>query len=134
MSTNNPHQCIESFRDALKRAGLEERRADISPGLMAPIACALVYKQDQRQPQGTQGAGWRNFSIGFWILILAFVLGLAPAVAIGAFALAAKSRGMYEGIRVRAGWLRSLLQSFYLGRGARSQMDRRIGNQNLSNR
>jgi len=35
MGTNNPHQCIESFKDALRRAGLEERRADISPGVMA---------------------------------------------------------------------------------------------------
>jgi hypothetical protein len=34
----------------------------------------------------------RNFSTSFWILILAFAVGLAPALAIGAFAWAAKSK------------------------------------------
>ena len=97
MGTNNPHQCIESFKDALRRAGLEERRADISPGVMAhrlrpllPAKTSLVAR-DARLATSFKRVR-RNFSTSFWILILAFALGLAPALAIGAFAWAAKSK------------------------------------------
>jgi hypothetical protein len=97
MRTNNPHQCIESFKDALRRAGLEEPRGDISPGLMAhrlrPLLPAKTspVARDARRPAAFKRVR-RNFSTSFWILILAFALGLAPALAIGAFAWAAKSR------------------------------------------
>jgi hypothetical protein len=97
MGTNNPHQCIESFKDALRRAGLEERRADISPGVMAhrlrpllPAKTSLVAR-DARLATSFKRVR-RNFSTSFSILILAFALGLAPALAIGAFAWAAKSK------------------------------------------
>jgi hypothetical protein len=97
MGTNNPHQCIEFFRDALKRAGLEERLADVSLGLMATHRLRpRIQARPATGPRDTRRRVRRNFSMSFWILILAFVLGLAPAVAIGAFAWAAKSRGMYE--------------------------------------
>lgn len=97
MGTNNPHQCIESFKDALRRAGLEERRADISPGVMAhrlrPLlpAKSSPVARDARRATSFKRVR-RNFSTSFWILILAFALGLAPALAIGAFAWAAKSK------------------------------------------
>src|SRR5262245_34853796 len=96
MCTNNPHQCIESFKDAL-RAGIEERRADISPGLMArrlrPLRPAKTspVTRDARHATPFKGVR-RHFSKSFWILILAFALGLAPALAVGAFAWAAKSK------------------------------------------
>ena len=97
MGTNNPHQCIESFKDALRRAGLEERRADISPGVMAhrlrpllPAKTSLVAR-DARLATSFKRVR-RNFSTSFWILILAFALGLAPALAIGAFAWIGKSK------------------------------------------
>jgi hypothetical protein len=90
MSTNNPSQCIESFRDALKRAGLEERRADISPGVTAHRLRPRIQARSAQSPRTR-----RSVSISFWILILAFALGLVPALAIGAFAWAAKSKGMY---------------------------------------
>jgi hypothetical protein len=97
MGTNNPHQCIESFKDALRRAGLEERRADISPGVMAHrLRPRLPVKSSQLPRDARHGTAFqrvrRNFSTSFWILILAFALGLAPALAIGAFAWAAKSK------------------------------------------
>jgi hypothetical protein len=97
MHTNNPHQCIESFKDALRRAGIEERRADISPGLMAHRLRPLVQAKSNPLPKDARrGTHFqrmrRNFSTSFWILILAFALGLAPALAIGAFAWAAKTK------------------------------------------
>jgi hypothetical protein len=97
MRTNNSHQCIESFKDALRRAGIEERRADISPGVMAhrlrPLlpAKSSAVARDARRATSFKRVR-RNFSTSFWILILAFALGLAPALAIGAFAWAAKSK------------------------------------------
>ncbi len=96
MVTNNPHQCIESFKEALRRAGLEERRTDISPGLMAHrLRPHLPVKSSPLPRDARHGTAFqrvrRNFS-SFWILILAFALGLAPALAIGAFAWAAKSK------------------------------------------
>jgi len=96
MGTNNPHQCIKSFKDALRRAGLEERRADISPGLMAHRLRPLIRAKSSQLPRDARHSTAfqrvrRNFSTSFWILILAFALGLAPALAIGAFAWAAKS-------------------------------------------
>jgi hypothetical protein len=96
MGTNNPNQCIESFRDALKRAGLEERRADASPGLMAHRLRPRTQARSSTALRDTRRKVRQNFSMSFWILILAFVLGLAPAVVVGAFAWAAKSRGTYE--------------------------------------
>src|SRR5262245_132709 len=97
MGTNNTHQCIESFKDALRRAGLEERRADVSPGLMAHRLRPLVQaKSNPITRAARRGAPLervrRKFSTSFWILILAFALGLAPALAIGAFAWVAKSK------------------------------------------
>ncbi|MGH6825242.1 hypothetical protein [Methyloceanibacter sp.] len=97
MGTSNPHQCIESFKDALRRAGLEERRADISPGVMAHrLRPRLPAKPNQLPRVARRVTAFervrRNFSTSFWILILAFALGLAPALAIGAFAWAAKSK------------------------------------------
>jgi hypothetical protein len=97
MGTNNPHQCIESFKDALRRAGLEERRADISPGVMAHrLRPRLPVKSSQLPRDARHGTAFqrvrRNFSTSFWILILAFALGLAPALAIGAFAWTGKSK------------------------------------------
>jgi hypothetical protein len=93
MGTNNPHQCIESFKDALRRAGLEERRADISPGVMAHrLRPLLPAKTSPAKTATSFKRVRRNFSTSFWILILAFALGLAPALAIGAFAWAAKSK------------------------------------------
>ena len=97
MGTNNPHQCIESFKDALRRAGLEERRADIPPGLMAHRLRPLIRAKSSPLPRDARhGTAFqrvrRNFSTSFWILILAFALGLAPALAIGAFAWTAKSK------------------------------------------
>src|SRR6476619_6079568 len=97
MGTNNPNQCIESFKEALRRAGLEERRADISPGLMAHrLRPRLPVKSSQQPRDARHGTAFervrRNFSTSFWILILAFAVGLAPALAIGAFAWAAKSK------------------------------------------
>jgi hypothetical protein len=97
MGTNNPHQCIESFKDALRRAGLEERRADISPGVMAHrLRPRLPVKSGELPRDARHGTAFqrvrRNFSTSFWILILAFALGLAPALAIGAFALTGKSK------------------------------------------
>ena len=81
MGTNNPHQCIESFKDALRRAGLEERRADISPGVMAHrLRPRLPVKSSQLPRDARHGTAFqrvrRNFSTSFWILILAFALGL----------------------------------------------------------
>jgi hypothetical protein len=96
MGTNNPNQCIESFRDALKRAGLEERRADVSPGLMAHGLRPRTQTRSSTALRDPRGKVRRNFSMSFWILILAFVFGLAPAIAIGAFVWTAKSRGTYE--------------------------------------
>lgn len=97
MGTNNPHQCIESFKDALRRAGLEERRADVSPGLMAHRLRPLIRaKSSPTSRDARRGTAFqrvrRNFSTSFWILILAFALGLAPALAIGAFAWTGKSK------------------------------------------
>ena len=97
MGTNNPHQCIESFKDALRRAGLEERQADISPGVMAHrLRPRIQAKSSPLTRDARRGTSFervrRNFSTSFWILILAFALGLAPALAIGAFAWAAKSK------------------------------------------
>ena len=88
MSTNN--QCIESFRDALRRAGLEERRADISRGVIAHRLRPRIQARSAQSPRARP-----SVSTSFWILILAFALGLVPALAIGAFAWAAKSKGMY---------------------------------------
>jgi hypothetical protein len=90
MSTNNPSQCIESFRDALKRAGLEERRADISPGVTAHRLRPRIQARSAQSPRDLKRNARRSFS-----MILAFALGLVPALAIGAFAWAAKSKGMY---------------------------------------
>ena len=95
MSTNNPYQCIESFRDALRRAGLEERRADISPGVMAHRLRPRIQARSAQSPRDLMRNARRSVAISFWILILAFALGLVPALAIGAFAWAAKSKGMY---------------------------------------
>jgi hypothetical protein len=99
MGTSNPSQCIDSFRDALKRAGLEERRADISPGLMAQrLRPRIQARSNMHSGDAKRGAkhesARRRFSTSFWILILAFAVGLAPALAIGAFAWAAKSKGV----------------------------------------
>jgi hypothetical protein len=91
MGTNNPHQCIESFKDALRRAGLEECQADISPGRPRIQAKSSPLTRDARRGTSFERVR-RNFSTSFWILILAFALGLAPALAIGAFAWAAKSK------------------------------------------
>jgi hypothetical protein len=96
MGTNTPYQCIESFRDALKRAGLEERRADISPGVMAHRLRPKIQARPGPSPSYARRGARRNFSMSFWILILAFALGLVPALVVGAFAWAAKSRGIYE--------------------------------------
>jgi len=96
MGPNTPYQCIESFRAALKRAGIEERHTDISPGVMAHRLRPLIpARPGPSQRDARRGAGL-NFSMSFWILILAFALGMVPALVVGAFAWAAKSRGMYE--------------------------------------
>src|SRR5437016_3126612 len=96
MGTNTPYQCIESFRDALKRAGLEERRADISPGVMAHRLRPKIQARPGPTPRDARRGARRNFSMSFWILILAFALGLVPALVVGAFAWAAKARGIHE--------------------------------------
>jgi hypothetical protein len=98
MGTSNSSQCIESFRDALKRAGIEERRAEISPGSMAQrLRPRIQPRPIAHQGEVRRGTGYerarRRLSTSFWVLMLAFALGLAPALAIGAFAWAAKSRG-----------------------------------------
>ena len=97
MRTSTTYQCIESFRDALKRAGLEERRTDISPGVTAHRLRPLIQARSGAGPREPKRLAWRRLSLSFWILILAFALGLAPAL-VGAFALVAKSRGMHETI------------------------------------
>ena len=99
MGTSNPSQCIESFRDALKRAGIEERRADISPGVMAQrLRPRIQPRSIAHSGEASRGTRYerarRRVSTSLWILILAFALGLAPALAIGAFAWAAKSRNV----------------------------------------
>jgi hypothetical protein len=94
MGTSNPYQCIESFRDALKRAGIEARRAEVSP-VMAHRLRPRLKARPATSPKDSKGDAQRNFSMSFWILILAFALGLAPALAIGAFTWA-KSRGVHE--------------------------------------
>ena len=96
MRTSTTYQCIESFGDALKRAGLEERRTDISPGVTAHRLRPLIQARSGAGPREPKRLARRRLSLSFWILILAFALGLAPALVVGAFALVAKSRGMYE--------------------------------------
>src|SRR5215831_19301935 len=95
MSTNTPNQCIESFRDALKRAGLDHR-SDISPGVIAHRLRPLIHARSGSSQGDARRVARRRFSLSFWILILAFTLGLAPALVVGAFALATKSKGMFE--------------------------------------
>jgi hypothetical protein len=95
MSTNAPNLCIESFRDALKRAGLDHR-SDISPGVMAHRLRPLIHARSSSSQRDARRVARPRFSLSFWILILAFALGLAPALVVGAFALAAKSKGMFE--------------------------------------
>src|SRR6478609_7953256 len=122
MGTNNPHQCIESFKDALRRAGLEERRADISPGVMAHrLRPRLPVKSGELPRDARHGTAFqrvrRSFSTSFWILTLAFALGLAPALAIGAFAWTAKSK---EGSSSCSSWMaESLSPTAPAGRGER---------------
>ena len=93
MRTSTTYQCIESFGDALKRAGLEEH---ISPGVTAHRLRPLIQARSGAGPREPKRLAWRRLSLSFWILILAFGLGLAPALVVGAFALVAKSRGMHE--------------------------------------
>ena len=96
MRTSTTYQCIESFGDALKRAGLEERRTDISPGVTAHRLRPLIQARSGAGPREPKRLARRRLSLRFWILILAFALGLAPALVVGGFALVAKSRGMHE--------------------------------------
>ena len=124
MGTNHPHQCIESFKDALRRAGLEERRADVSPGVMAHrLRPRLPVKSSQLPREARHRTAFqrvrRNFSTSFWILILAFALGLAPALAIGAFAWTAKSK---EGSSSCSSWM-SLSPTAPAARGERPHKD-----------
>jgi hypothetical protein len=126
MGTNNPHQCIESFKDALRRAGLEERRADISPGSMAHRLRPLIRAKSSQTSRDARGTTFqrvrRNFSTSFWILILAFALGLAPALAIGAFAWAAKSKT--ESASSCSSWMaESLSPTAPVARGERPHND-----------
>lgn len=93
--------CLGSLQAAIRDAGLEDKWNEIHPGIMAerlrPRPQTRPLPTDLSKLVAPAAAPRRRTSlssVSFWVLLLAFALGLIPSLAIGAALWLDKSRAV----------------------------------------